>query len=374
MSCPAPDKGKNFISEWFGHRLYPKVLSSAESSRDQSAGRCPFLSEFTGREHPCTKAPASHGVCTISSASNGRRQDWLVCPNRALVPSIVNRGAHLLFAARSPDWPKVVPAPNLQFAETRKDIEADLADGRKVLVAFQEKLGGEISIPGTDRSPEISFDITLVELQRDKGRWGIGRFGILEVQTMDFHGTYRNAVKNLKDALRLHAHNFSRTIQENPHWLGEKIEGPNKANVFKRTFYQLVFKFQLGMHKRCAGCILAIPTSVWDSWQPHLGKPDLRRQNDGNFLLAEPTGRRMSGAVHKASALIHVFEPQSESARSPNPLSVQKTIVTDADSIAYYALKVAPLAAVGESGMIDLIPARIRARLAQWWQELAVTE
>ena len=58
---------------------------------------------------------------------------------------------------------------------------------------------------------------------------------------------------------------------ENINWLSEKIEGPNIANVFKRTFYQMVLKFKLAGHETCAGTTLALPRAVWDSWQRHLG-------------------------------------------------------------------------------------------------------
>ena len=84
---------------------------------------------------------------------------------------------------------------------------------------------------------------------------------------------HTDPVRNLRDGLRLHPNTFPDTLQANKNWLSEGVEGPNIANVFKRTFYQMMFKFQLGKHPRCAGCVLAIPQSVWDSWQKHLGAP-----------------------------------------------------------------------------------------------------
>lgn len=68
--------GANFVSEWFGHRVYPQVVSSPQSVEDQKAERCPFLSAATGERRSCIKAPASKGVCTISSNSNKIRQDY----------------------------------------------------------------------------------------------------------------------------------------------------------------------------------------------------------------------------------------------------------------------------------------------------------
>lgn len=51
------------------------------------------------------------------------------------------------------------------------------------------------------------------------------------------------------------------TLQNHHWWLSERVEGPNITNVFKRTFYQMMFKFQLGHHEQCAGCVLAVPQS-----------------------------------------------------------------------------------------------------------------
>jgi hypothetical protein len=45
----------------------------------------------------------------------------------------------------------------------------------------------------------------------------------------------------------------------NPEWAGRKIEGPNISNAFKRTFYQIVFKFQVTKQGASAGCALALP-------------------------------------------------------------------------------------------------------------------
>lgn len=87
----------NFVSEWFGHRVYP-VVSTPESVADQQSERCPFLTDATGEQRKCIKAEAAKGVCTISSISNGSRQDWLVCPYRALNEDLVSNSIRQLFA------------------------------------------------------------------------------------------------------------------------------------------------------------------------------------------------------------------------------------------------------------------------------------
>lgn len=362
MSLPG-----NFVAEWFGHRVYPSVARNAAGLDDQRAGRCPFLSAATGEPRPCIKPPSALGVCTISSSSNGYRQDWLVCPYRVVEPALLKDAVENLFGPEEDGQRLVVPAPLLIEEDVRSRILSAIAAGGSAVVFLQDKLGGEISLAKTDRSPEFSFDITLVELQRSpSGLIDVSRYGILEVQTMDFHGSYRHAVQNLQDALRLHQDGFPEALENNQHWLAERIEGPNIANVFKRTFYQIMLKFQIGSQEACTGCILALPQAVWDSWQRHLGAPDLSPRPDGNFELKRPGTE--SGAHPPAWIFVFDIDPQGVS--SPNPIVIRQRIATDADSVAYYALKVAPEIAVAQGGSADLIPKRIKSRLARWWPQV----
>ncbi len=239
--------------------------------------------------------------------------------------------------------------------------------GGAAITYFQDKLGGEISLSATPRSPELSFDSTLVEIVDRAGKLEVGRYGILEVQTMDFHGSYRHVVKNLQDALRLHRERFATVLRGNPSWLSEKVEGPNISNVFKRTFYQMAMKFQIGAHSHSAGCVVAIPASVWDSWQRHLGAPRLTEAADGILTLEKPgsaiRGRRVTG-------WLYVFDLNSRHGRTPEPLSILKVIATNAESIAHYALNVAPEAALETGGSADRLLISIRHRLSRLWPEL----
>ncbi len=350
----------NFISEWFGHRIYPKVSHDSEARFDQENRRCPILSRVTNEERPCVKAPSSLGVCTISSMSNQVRQDWLTCPYRALQDTLLSDVASSFFGDRSADR-LIIPAPALADKDLQSEVLRRLTAGREVTVYLQDKLGGEISVSKTDRSPEMSFDITLAQLQQHNGgNLDVASYGILEIQTMDFHGSYRAAVKNLQDALRLHGNTFSAALEQNPQWAGERIEGPNIANVFKRTFYQMMLKFRVGEQQGCRGCTLALPESVWDSWQRHLGRPDLAAREGGDFELSAPT-RKISA---RPPAWIYVFGLDEEADVTPNPITIKKRIATDADAIAHFALSVAPEAAVGG---VNLISERIRLRLARFW-------
>ena len=158
-----------------------------------------------------------------------------------------------LFSVKDGRSPLIVPAPAIGSPTLQLEIETALSAGKTVIVYLQDKLGGEISIPSTDRSPELAIDITLAEIKRRGGEYCVERFGILEVQTMDYHGTYRNVVQNLKDALRLHRRKFPTMVGANTDWLSERMEGPNIANVFKHTFYQMILKFQIATHPPLRG-------------------------------------------------------------------------------------------------------------------------
>jgi hypothetical protein len=359
----------NFVSEWFGHRVYPEIVTTAQSVADQQSERCPFLSEATNEDRRCIKAPAAKGVCTISSVSNGPRQDWLVCPYRALSDELVSRATRQLFSIPESVSPFVVPAAILTHDEVRADITARLDGGQPVFIYFDKKTSGELSIPPTDRSPEFSFDVTIVEITMRESLPHIDRFGILEIQTMDFHGSYRDAVRNLREGLRMHPSRFGPTVQDNQWWLSEGVEGPNIANVFKRTFYQMMFKFQLGQHERCAGCVLAIPQSVWDSWQRHLGAPQLVAEADGSHSLLAPGRTR----TDPCPAWIYVFEPDASPERTPSPILLRKMIGTDAPSISHWALEVAPAAALSNIDAEAGFLAGLSRRLKLFWPELART-
>lgn len=374
MSTPRTPRKKeqapaNFVSEWFGHRVYPAVVSTKESLADQLSKRCPFLSAATGDTRECVKSVAAKGVCTISSVSNGPRQDWLVCPYRALNADLVANSIKRLFSLPKSTTPFVAPAVTLAKAEVRSDINRRLASRQPVFIYFGEKTGGELSIPRTDSSPEFSFDVTVVELTTRNGEPHAGRFGIIEIQTMDFHGSYRDAVKNLQDGLRMHRKKFGPTVQANQWWLAQSVEGPNIANVFKRTFYQMMFKFQLGQHERCAGCVLAIPKSVWDSWQVHLGAPKLTKSGDGTYRLLAPN----HVVSDPCPAWIYVFDTESSKNITPSPIVVSAIIGTDAPSISHWALNVAPAAALTNIGAQAGFLTVLSRRLKQYWPELAKT-
>ena len=193
-----------------------------------------------------------------------------------------------------------------------------------------------------------------------------GRCPFLSAVTREERDCVKNASSSGVCTINNHENRFAEVLQENDRWLAERIEGPNIANVFKRTFYQMMLKFQLGVHPRSVGTALAVPQAVWDSWQPHLGRPLLVSGNDGTHALRHPA---VSGAGVRAWIL--VFDIDANSVLHPNPVAVTRTIATDAVSIARYALEDVPRHAFSAAGEGDTLVAAIHRRLSAWWPDLS---
>ncbi|HYR90803.1 MAG TPA: hypothetical protein VE422_42465 [Terriglobia bacterium] len=251
-------------------------------------------------------------------------------------------------------------APVLATSPKQAEVKQLLDNGEKVLVYFDQKMGGEISVSPTRSSPEIAFDTTFVEITGGSTGLRLERFAILEIQTMDFHGSYRKAVDNLSSALRLHDDEFPKQVQKNSRWLGERIEGPNIANVFKRTFWQLMFKFEMATSPGCSGVALAMPVAVWDSWQRFLGAPQLTQIDDALFRLQQPDSNS-----EPESSWIYIFDLQSGIRKTPSPLFIQKIVRTTASALAHHALDEAPKGAMNQL-RLGIYPA-LRNRIRKFW-------
>jgi hypothetical protein len=256
--------------------------------------------------------------------------------------------------------------------EPAKSAILNAVHGReRVFVYFQDKLGGEIGLSKTAASPELSFDITVVELlpaAQDGRRPGlpdpgvtVGKYGVIELQTMDTHGSYKHAVTALTSALDLHQNHFPEQLASHPEWAGRRIEGPNISNVFKRTFYQIAFKFQVTKRETSVGCVLALPQPVWDSWQPFLGAPELREQPDG-------TSRLLDDRASHPTDWIYVFDIDNEPGPMgrPAPIHVSLVIGTDAATLSRAAFEVAPARAVAYGGEYDAVTDAITRRLGRY--------
>lgn len=358
-------KAGNFISEWFGQRIFPRIKADASSILIFESAKCPFLSVVLDTETKCIKREASLGVCTINTSSNGPRQDWLACPFRVISSEIVQRACEKIFGLTEVRIP--VPVSVLRDdRELRLFKQAVARDGTGYFY-FQDKLGGEISVLGTDSSPEIAFDVTIAEVHKDDGEFIISRFGILEIQTMDFHGSYKAAVNNLRHALRLHKRKLVSVLADNLEWASDGIEGPNIANVFKRTFYQVLLKFELGGKSPCAGTVLAIPQSVWDSWQPFLGRPPVTIQTDGTKYFG--AGKDVESWPN---AHICVFDLRDDSRSAVSPVEIKEFLRVSPPKMASFAFSRVPKSMLKSLKKGPGILETIKARVGSFWPELHI--
>lgn len=332
----------NFISEWYGVRLFPSVSCSSAAIRLFQQRRCPFLSDALEQPTACIKSPNSAGVCTISTTKTGTK-DWIVCPYRVLERKVIDEVARKIFSDSRQKIP-IYPVVHLQDERRRYEI-LERASKESIYIFFQDKLGGELNVSGSANTPELSFDITIIECSAQHDWLLLKRYGILEVQTMDFHGSYRHAVKALEAAVDLHGEEFGKQVENNQTWLGRKIEGPNIANVFKRTIYQLILKFGLSGQDRCAGVVLGLPQAVWESWAPH-------------FAGLEWTNDRCN-SVCSRNSWIFVLAPEQIPTSNHSRIDVLKQIQMTAETLVHRAFSVVPMAIVNDK-LPDLFENMIR--------------
>jgi hypothetical protein len=142
----------NSISEWFGHRIAPTVTKAKEATNDQQQESCPFLSDALQSPRKCIKSDNSRGVCTVASEIDNVQRDWVVCPYRTLTSPMLRDSAKRLFHISADADLILIPVPTLAESKTQDRIKESLSRGKRVLVYFMDKLGGEIDIPGSRRA------------------------------------------------------------------------------------------------------------------------------------------------------------------------------------------------------------------------------
>jgi hypothetical protein len=239
-------------------------------------------------------------------------------------------------------------------------IDQSIAADQRAFVFFQDKLGGEIPISGTSSSPEISFDITVVELYYARpGVIKVDRYGFIEIQTMDFHGSYKHAVSSLRNALDLHKRKFPTQLASNQEWASRKVEGPNIANVFKRTFYQMLLKFELSKEGCAAGTVLALPEAVWESWQPFLGRPTIETVSGSEFRLVGSD----NVTYHGTNAWIFVFALDAGASDPISPVKIVSRIRVSATDLVQHAFVTVPANMLQRATVDDVLLPRIRERI-----------
>lgn len=378
---PAPGATKgNFISEWFGHRVWPDVSDASKAVADQSARACPFLSNATGEERQCIKVPRGGkeptGVCTISSDSNGKRQDWLACPYRTLDQgfTLLVEAVRSLYGVEPDDRVIVLPVTVLPEPTRRAEVTEALRDGSVRVFAFAaDKLGGEVDLPETEASPGAKVDVSIIEILGLDERTGepseFGKHVIYEIQTADFHGSPLHAVRHLQALCpQGSGPGYHAKLRQRVEVCGKGVEGPNKANVFKRTVYQMILKIKMAEHPQCAGFCLIIPLAVWDSWLRHLGFPDLERYEHGGTVVAlAAPDEDEERVLETARTWILVTDIDRYSSESPQPLAVVYRIATTARALMHQTFDAAATHAI-EAGVIDRYRETLEDRVRTNWQ------
>lgn len=376
----------NYVAEWFGHIVWPaeEVDAGPAAAMNQAGERCPFLSSATADEVLCTKKAKEDGVeyrtgfCTANSPSTGVREDWLACPWRVFDKpfTLVTDAIRRLY--RIPPDEDVLAFPVTRFGSgrVRAAVEAldDPGTGSPRVFAFSSNpptLGGEVDIPETDRSPGNKVDVSIFEVlgtEADGPR--VGRSAIFEIQTADFHGSPLHAIAHLRRLGPPGATDggYHADISANAADLGERVEGPNKANIFKRTIYQMILKIQMAKDEGCAGFAVVLPEPVWRSWERHLGQPALIAddENPGVLHLRAPQADDGDALVEPEPAWILVFRIDRESGDSPKALRIVKRIATDSAALIHYTFDAAPEAAI-EGGAMATFASTFRGRLIRHW-------
>lgn len=386
---PTPSKGGtkgNFIAEWFGHRVWPRVDASSAAVYNQSGRLCPFISIATGLERQCIKSGRGYdepvGVCTISSDSNGLRQDWLACPYRTLDQHFTLLNTAIRTAFKIPHSTAILsfPVSALLKEEVHSQIKNSLKTKEcRVFIFSADKLGGEVDIPETNMSPGAKVDMSVIELIGlgipSKTPPTFGRHIFYEIQTADFHGSPLHAATLLKQACPSGSRDeFHRSLIGAEELCGTGVEGPNKANIFKRTIYQMLFKIELSMEDNSAGFVIVLPEPVWESWLRHLGRPVTINdpgQPNLSYLLAP--GQDYTQFSTKIPASIIIFDIDRDSLESPQPLKVLKTVATNSLSLIHYAFSVASQKAL-EQQVIRRYRDALTQRIIAGWHHILPEE
>ncbi|MFD7367532.1 hypothetical protein ACFV4I_14850 [Nocardiopsis alba] len=373
MSKKLDGETGNYIAEYFGYRVYPKVADGVSALEAQKHQQCPFLGLATGKKEACTKRESSRGVCTVSTVVDKIRHDWLVCPNRALDPGFMGQAARRLFGYNEDVKMSFIAAPALSDKRTQENVKETLDAGEIVLVYFQQKLGGELSVSKTSFSPEFSFDWTLVELLKVSPEISLGKFGILELQTMDFHGSYKHATIPLREKIEVEPESFHGTLQgfEGKNILSRKIEGPNLSNVFKRTFYQMAYKFQLAGHENFSGGGFAVPYSVWTSWSRHLAEPRMKKMDDGTYVLVPERGSKNYQPTGNSWIFVFTLDDSIDSRAEINNGGIRmwRAIRTDAETLTKLALKESPARVLVDGNTIPQVAVKAKRKIESFWPE-----
>jgi hypothetical protein len=376
-----PKKGcqeGNFVAEWFGHRVWSVVDDSQIAWENQSSRICPFLTTATECPTPCIKRANGwaepYGVCTISSDSNGIRQDWIACPYRTLDQHFTLLASAVKAAYDVPGASDVIllPLTVLHRSDQRRRIRNALRRDDRVFLFSSQKLGGEIALPETEASPGAAVDMSVIEVTETDKSGKPKNFGnhlFYEIQTADFHGSPLHAAALLRDVCPQSGarRGYYQKLKSLVEICGTGVEGPNKANVFKRTIYQMIFKIELTRAPQCTGFAIVLPVPVWDSWLRHLGQPQLAEtRDDPTYVELRAEGEIAANVAQRERATVYVFDIDRESAETPNPLKIVRRVRISAASLSYHAFDLASRQAI-HHGVVTSFRNSLIERVNRGW-------
>lgn len=116
-----------------------------------------------------------------------------------------------------------------------------------------------------------------------------------------------------------------------------------------------------------AGTVLALPRSVWDSWQPFLGAPELIAESETTkrFKVAE-------GLIEAESlnAYICVFDLDHRYNAAISPVIIDHFIRVSPEQLAHHAFTEVPKQMLLAIQSSDAVLSRIKTRLLEWWPDL----
>ena len=363
----------NFVAEWFGHRVWDSVDESRTAENKPVGRLCPFLTTATEQRTECVKRASGwdepYGVCTISSDSNGQRQDWIACPYRTLdqhftllASAIRSRQQGIFYCCLS--LACTVPTAEANRQAFKSDI--------RVFLFSSQKLGGEIDLPETEASPGAAVDMSVIEVCHLDQRGKPIRFGdhlFYEIQTSDFHGSPLHAPPAPRDLCPRGkaGKGFHNELKSNVEICGTGVEGPNKANIFKRTIYQMIFKIELSRAPECSGFAIVLPVPVWESWLRHLGRPQLVQvgQDPTQLALRSPSETEATSG-ERARATIYVFDIDRDSKETPNPFRLEKTVTISAGALIYHSFDLASSEAINR-GVVTTFRKSFIERAERGW-------
>lgn len=373
-----PSRGSesgNFIAEWFGRRVWNSVDRKLSSSNGHQSKECPFLTAAKGTQQICIKTAGRAnptGVCTISSDANGSRQDWLACPYRTLDQhfTLIGEAIRLLYSIPQTDDILVLSGEQIRTPSGQQQLR-ECRGQLRTFIFLADKLGGEVDLPETDASPGSKVDVSIIEVidSDPEGKpASFGRHLYFEIQTADFHGSPLHAVGALEALSDQHVQSadFYNALEADIETCGIGVEGPNKSNVFKRTFYQAVLKIKLAEGDDCGGFVLIIPSAVWESWLKHLGNPVLPTIDEQHRTALSRDQRELAHLVKSSKSWIFVFDIDRASIESPSPLVIRKKVAVSTDSLLHYAFdEVAEKAT--EKGVIARYRETLKLRIGAAW-------